>query len=239
MKRVALLAVLGSLGCSDWASLGRNLQRGDLSISDGGSGVHLVQTTYSSAIGLRTMAVASLPSPPAAGDLIVVIIGWKDAGEISLVVDSNGNDYPAAVPTDHITDQSQAMYYALNASAAVGADTVQIQFDRAITYPDLRVLEYAGLDRAGPLASGASATGTGPVSTSGAVDAAAGDLLVGGGTTSDQFSDAGSGWTRRILTQPGGDLAEDLVTTMPGPFRATGATSGDWVMQVAAFRHAL
>ena len=64
-----------------------------------------------------------------------------------------------------------------------------------------------------------------------------GELIVAAGITSNLFTGPGAGWTRRILTQPDGDILEDSTSSAPGP-RTANATgdAGRWIMEVVAFR---
>jgi outer membrane biosynthesis protein TonB len=50
----------------------------------------------------------------------------------------------------------------------------------------------------------------------------------------------GSGFTKRLLTLPDGDIAEDQIVTAAGSYRATAPLGywGNWVMQMVAFRSA-
>jgi hypothetical protein len=50
---------------------------------------------------------------------------------------------------------------------------------------------------------------------------------------------AGSGFTRRIITNPDGDIAEDRIVAATGTYNGTASISaGVWVMQMVAFRAA-
>jgi hypothetical protein len=238
MSRVAILFALACAGCTDWASLGRNLGRPDQA-GDGAltRTVQLAQLTYTSVTTMPVSASATLPGAQTAGDLLVVAIGWQGPGTISFVTDSVGDDYEVGAPIAGITNQDQAIYYALGVhGAGAAANSIQIEFDQVVSFPDLILLEYTGLGPSARFLAGASATGTDATAASAALDAEAGDLLVGAGTTSLEFADAGPGWTQRVITQPGGDLAEDMIPSTSGTFPATGAAQGSWVMQVVAFR---
>ena len=88
-----------------------------------------------------------------AGDLNAVVVGWNEAaGNVSSVTDSAGNAYQLAAPTVRGSGLSQAVYYAKSiGGAAAGANTVTVKFDKAVTFADIRILEYGGLDRTSPL----------------------------------------------------------------------------------------
>ena len=56
--------------------------------------------------------------------------------------------------------------------------------------------------------------------------------------TSGAFTGAGSGYTKRIITSPDADIAEDRVVTSTGSYAATAPVNGTWLMQLATFRAA-
>ena len=179
-----------------------------------------------------------------AGDLNVVIVGWNDtAAMITSVTDTKGNAYALAVgPTLLSGSLSQSIYYAKNiAAAGAGANTVTVKFSTMANYPDIRILEYSGLDTNNPLDVATGAVGNSATSDSGAVTTTnANDLLVGANTVFSSTAAAGTGYTRRIITNPDGDLAEDELVATTGSYHATATlTRADaWVMQVVAFKAA-
>ncbi len=89
-----------------------------------------------------------------AGDLNVVIVGWNDtAATVTSLTDTKGNMYALAVgPTLLSGSLSQSIYYAKNiTAAAAGANTVTVKFSTVANYPDMRILEYSGVDTNNPL----------------------------------------------------------------------------------------
>jgi Domain of unknown function (DUF1929)/Bacterial Ig domain len=181
-----------------------------------------------------------------AGDLNVVIVGWNDdVAEVSSVTDSNGNVYQLAVgPTRVIgvlnVSMSQSIYYAKNiVSAAAGANTVTVKFASAAAYPDIRILEYSGIDPVNPIDLSAGFSDGSSLSTTGTVVIINSmDLLVGANVVETSNSGPGVGFNQRLLTSPDGDIAEDEVVTVPGLYSATAPLSsgGEYVMQLVAFR---
>ncbi len=186
---------------------------------------------------LASVPVA-FPAAQQAGNLNAVVIGWNDVdASIASVVDSAGNTYQVAAPTTRGAAVSQAIYYAANVAA--GANTVTVTFDRPATYADVRIAEYAGLDRATPVDATASAAGTATTANSGnATTTKANTLLLGAGTTSGAFGAAGGGYTTRIITQPDLDILQDRAVTAVGTYNATAPGNGSWVMQLVALRGA-
>jgi hypothetical protein len=176
----------------------------------------------------------------AAGNLNVVVVGWNNAtSNVVSVTDNAGNAYQLAAPTTRSGGAiSQAVYYAKNIVA--GPNTVTVTFNTSTPYVDVRIAEYTGLDRVNPLDVTASAAGSGSQPNSGGVTTgAARALIVGAGTTTGQFTGAGSGYTSRIITVPDSDILEDRAVTSTGSYSATAVhPSGTWVMQLVAFRAA-
>jgi len=183
-------------------------------------------------------------SAQGAGDLNVVVVGWSDStATVSTVTDTKGNVYTLAVgPTVVPGAVSQSIYYAKNiAGATAGGNTVTVKFSTTASYPDVRILEYSGLDVNNPLDGGMGAVGSATTSDSGAlVTTNSNDLLVGANTVLTSTTAAGAGYTNRMITDPDGDLVEDRVVTAVGSYHATAALSsgGSWVMEVVAFKAA-
>jgi hypothetical protein len=133
---------------------------------------------------------------------------------------------------------SQSIYYAKNiAAAAIGANTVTLNFTVAAAYPDVRILEYSGLDPVTPLDVVVGATGNSATSTSGAVITKnAIDLLVGANVVWTTTGAHGTGFIDRIISSDG-DIVEDEVVTAAGSYSASASltSAGPWIMQMAAF----
>jgi len=179
-----------------------------------------------------------------AGNLNVVVVGWSDStSTISSVTDTKGNIYSLAVgPTRQSGVQSQSIYYAKNIVAAdINTNTVTVQFSNAVSYPDVRILEYSGLDTTNPVDVVAEATNTSATSSTAAVTTThAYDLIFAANYVVTSTSGAGAGFTNRIITYPDGNIAEDQIVTSTGSYSATAPlnSSGGWVMQMVAFKGA-
>jgi len=198
-----------------------------------------------SAVPTSTATVAvTFTKAQVAGDLNVVIVGWNDTtATVKSVVDLNGNMYVlAAGPVTVPGALTQSVYYAKNiVAAAAGANKVTVTFSTSATYPDVRILEYSGLDANNPLDGGTGATGTATATDSGALTTTnANDLLLGANIVATSTASPGPGFTQRIETNPDGDIAEDRVVTAIGLYHATATLSagGSWIMQVIAFKAA-
>ncbi len=199
-------------------------------------------------------ANASIPQAPqstvtvnyagvqSAGNLNVVIVGWNDSTAlVTSVTDSKGNAYNLAIgPTVLSGQASQAIYFASNiAAAAANSNIVTVRFSSAAVYPDVRVLEYSGIDPVSPLHAVAGSSGSSATSSSGSLSVSlANVLLVAGNIVQTATSGPGASFTNRVITNPNGDIAEDRVVSAAGTYSATAAlaASGYWVMQMAAFR---
>jgi hypothetical protein len=203
-----------------------------------------VQGNY--AVPQSAQAAVTVPYTAAQtqGDLNVVIVGWNDSSAaISSVTDSQGNQYYLALSPTVLTGAlSQSIYYAPNISAPAGsADAVTVRFTTAAISPDIRILEYSGIDSVSPLDVSVGAAGTGVTSSSGvATTTNPTDLLVGANTVKTGTAGASSGFTQRLLTQPDSDIAEDRLVKVAGTYGTAEplTSAAGWVAQMVAFRSA-
>ena len=176
-----------------------------------------------------------------AGNLNVVVVGWADlTRSVVSVTDTKGNVYTRAIgPTVQTGVASQSIYYAKNiGAAAAGANTVTVTFTGAATFPDIRVVEYSGVDPVAPLDVAVGASGTTTTANSGTVTTTtANDVLLAANYVQGTTSSAGSGFTQRVITDPDSDLVEDRLVSAVGSYSGTAAVStGGWIMQMVAFR---
>jgi len=174
-------------------------------------------------------------------DLNVVVVGWNNStATVTSVTDTSGNAYALAVgPTVINGVESQSIYYAKNIAAApAGINTVTVTFSSPAAYPDIRILEYAGADPANPVDVTAAASGNSATSSSGAVTTTyPTDLLFAANMVQTATSGPGGGFTTRLLTSPDGDIAEDQMVSTVGSYNAAAPLStGQWIMQLVAFR---
>jgi hypothetical protein len=176
------------------------------------------------------------------GDLNVVVVGWNDStARISSVRDSKGNVYTRAVgPTIQQEIQSQSIYYAKNiVPARAGTNSVTVTFSTAAQYPDIRIVEYRGADTNNPVDVTAANSGDSSNSSSRlATTTNATDLIFGANLVQTLTTSPGTGFTKRLLTRPNGNIAEDRMVTVKGSYRATAPLNfaSPWIMQLVAFR---
>jgi outer membrane protein assembly factor BamB len=230
--------------------VGGTLYEGDMSgnlyaLTSGGQATGGQFVQVNSATPQTNQSTVSVPyvQAQAAGDLNVVAVGLNDAtSTITSVTDSAGNVYQLAAPLTRGSGLSQAIYYAKNIKAATGGtNIVKVQFSGAVPYPDVRVVEYSGLDPVNPLDTTASAAGTGATASSGNLTTTtANEMIFGAGTTSGVFSGGTNGFISRIITPIDGDIAADRFVGTAGTYAATANQTGNaaWVMQGVAFRDA-
>ena len=116
-----------------------------------------------------TTVPVTMPNVQTAGNLNVVIIGWNDTTTtVSSVVDTEGNTYAIAAPLVTGTGLSQTIFFAKNiVGEASNPNEVTVTFSEAAVAPDVRVLEYKGLDIASPVDVTAGAVGTSNLADSG------------------------------------------------------------------------
>ena len=193
------------------------------------------------ATGGNLIAVpVTMPHLQTAGNLNVVIIGWNDTtASVSSVVDTEGNTYAVAVSPLAGTGLSQVIYYAKNIAGDTGTpNQVMVTFNQAAQGPDVRVLEYKGLDITNPVDVTAGAVGSSNLADSGACTTTTPvELIVAGATVATNVSGPGAGFTLVSLTHPNGDNAEHQITSAIGSCEATsGVAGGNWVMQTVAFK---
>ncbi len=206
------------------------------------SPISYVQGNYSDPQSPQTSVTARFNSAQSAGDLNVVVIGWKDTtAQISRVADSAGNTYAlAAGPTLHSGFGSQAIYYAKNiAAAGAGTNSVTVTFNTAARSPDLRILEYSGADTNNPLDVTVAGTGNSRNTNSGsATTTSSTDLILGTNLGASITSGPGNNFTKRLLSTPQGNLVEDRSVTSMGSYSASSSIfpAGNWIMQMVAFR---
>src|SRR6516225_12423735 len=172
-----------------------------------------VQGNYAVPQLSQSSVIVPYTASQAAGDLNVVVIGWNDTtAQISSVTDTTGNVYQLVIgPTQVNGSLSQSIFCAKNiAQAPAGANAITITFSAPATYPDIRVLEYSGVDPLNPVDVLVGAAGNSATASSGAVTTTSvNDLLVAANTVRPVTISSGSGFASRLLTEPDGDMAED------------------------------
>ena len=189
----------------------------------------------------QTTVSVTFTAAQTAGDLNVIIVGWNDStAVVSAVIDNSGNTYtPAVGPRTSAVPVSQSIYYAKNiASAAAGANVVTVTFSTAPVYPDIRILEYSGADRATQSMSRPPAVAAAPRAAAAPLPRPT-QRICSSAPTSFGYNE----WPRQRVhpeaAQPqDGDIVEDQMVTATGSYTASAplSPSGQWIMQMVAFR---
>jgi len=203
--------------------------------------INYIQGAVSATANLVGTASKQMTSLQHAGNLNVVIIGWADAtASVTAVTDTEGNTYTVAGTALAGTGFTQVIYYAKNiVGDTATANQITVTFDHPALAPDVRILEYSGLDTISPLDTTAGNAGSGGLADSGACTTTTPiELIVAGATVGTHVTGAGSGFNLLALTQPNGDNAEHQITSVAGSCEATTPIFGsaNYVMQVAAFK---
>ena len=171
-----------------------------------GSGpINYIQGAATATGSALTTVSVTMPTLQTAGNLNVVIIGWNDTTTtVSSVTDTEGNTYAIAAPLVIGTGLSQIIYFAKNiAGEASNPNEVTVTFSSAAPAPDVRVLEYKGLDIANPfdVKTRAGASGTSNLADSGpCTTTTPTELVVAGATVASSVSAPGTGFTTVSLT---------------------------------------
>jgi PKD repeat protein len=211
------------------------------STSGTGSKIAFVQTNNATPQGSAPTVQVPFKSAQSAGNLNVVIVGWEDlTSTVASVTDSMGNVYVKAVGPNSGARTSQSIYYAKNIKAAgANANTVTVKLSGPAQYPDIRVVEYSGVDPVNPVDKVAAGAGNSALaSTSSVTTSQANTLLFASTMVWTHITGPGSGFTQRAMTYDG-NIVEDRILSATGSYNATAPmTSGDWVIQMVAFRAA-
>ena len=206
--------------------------------------VTFVQSNYATPQSSQTSVTEPFPVTQIAGDLNVIVVGWNNSSAVvNSVSDSSGNVYSLAVgPTQVSGAITQSIYYAKNIhSAAANANVLTIKFSGSAASPDIRILEYSGLDTVSPFDVAVSASGQSASSATPSVAVSnPGDLILGANIVLSSTTGPGSSFTQRILTSPDGDIVEDRVASTAGNYSASAplSASAAWIMQMVAFKAA-
>jgi chitodextrinase len=206
--------------------------------------VSFVQANYATPQSAQTAVTVPYSAAQITGDLNVAVVGWNNTtATVNSVTDSSGNVYSLAVgPTQVSGTLTQSIYYAKNIfAAAPNANVLTVTFNGSAAAPDIRILEYSGLNTTSPLDVTVAATGKSSSSaTSAAAVPNAGDLIVGANIVVSMTTGPGTGFTERILTKPDGDIVEDQVVSAAGSYSASAplSASAAWIMQLVAFKAA-
>jgi hypothetical protein len=183
----------------------------------------------------KAQVPVTFPRAQMAGDLNVVVIGWHDTTTtVQTVSDSAGNNYNLAIGPTSGTGLRQSIYF--TPKIVGGANTVTVTFNQAAAFPDVRILEYRGISA--PDVTAARSGNSSTANSGTATTKSANELIFGANMVFTSTMRSGSGSTKRIITLPDGDIAEDKVVSATGSYfaKAPLTSSGPWVMQMVTFK---
>src|SRR5262245_59720546 len=196
--------------------------------------ISFVQVNSANPRTSQSTVSAVYKSAQTAGNTNIVVVGWGDTGHaVVSVTDTKGNVYTPAVGLTVNTNGgiSQTIYYAKGIVAATAnSNTVTATLNGAVAFPDIRILEYSGIDPTTPIDVTSIGTGSGTTSTTPAVATTnSTDMLFAANVVSTKNTAAGSGFTNRVISADG-NIAEDRMVSATGNYSATAALSnGQWV----------
>ncbi len=211
--------------------------------------ITLVQKKTAGAQGVTAVA-ATFSLRPAAGNLLVAVVGVKGKDTINLPTDQNGasNGWLTAINqtgTSGPTRPGQAIFYKI--AGASETLTVKETLTGSKTTMAIQLFEYTGIAAGGTLDGTASANGTGsdPASTGTVTAGAADDLLLAAITTDgvDNVTAASNGFTLEqnfVVGSSGGREtfgSADRKTSASNNSTTFTHGSAAWRAQIAAFRH--
>jgi hypothetical protein len=203
------------------------------------SPIKFVQVAAATPQSPQSTVTVAYPQTQTQGNMNIVVVGWNDSvATVQSVTDSLGNPYSLAVGPTTGTALIQSIYYAPNIRS--GTNSVTVTFTQQAVAPDVRILEYSGLDPASPFDVAAGASGNSSSASSGsAITKFASELIFGADMVFTATKGPGAGFTSRIITSDG-DIAEDEMVSATGTYSATAplTSSGPWVMQMATFKAA-
>jgi hypothetical protein len=197
--------------------------------------ISFVQVAAAAPQSSLTTVRVTYPLAQTAGDLNVVVVGWNNAtSTVANVQDSAGNSYSLAIGPTTGAGLRQSIYYAPNIRG--GSNVVTVAFDQSTAHPDIRIMEYRGVSSV-DVSVGSS--GNSLMSSSDVAETTSPNELIVAANMVATFSIApGTGFTRRVITSPDGDIAEDRIVSDIGIYGASAplGAAGPWVMQMVTFR---
>jgi hypothetical protein len=215
----------------------------------GGTGVvpiTPVQIAFSAVNGDVADASVVFDMEQLEGDTNVVAIGWYDSdGDVTEpVTDSKGNTYvrigEKRVVFSGDAPLSQVIFFAKKIHAAgKGENRINVAWGSPVDGPDVRAVEYAGLDPDDPLIGEVFEDGDDLTASTGEIEVKDSHaLLFAALVTESEASEPGQNFVKRILTGSQ-NFVQDRIVEKPGRY-ATDLRlvppSDTWLLQLVAFR---
>ncbi len=148
--------------------------------------------------------------------------------------------YSLAIGPTTGSGMRQSIYYAKGILA--GGNSVTVTFSQAAASPDIRILEYSGVDTLNPLDVSIGVSGNASIADSGpAAISNANDLIVGANIVNAKNIVAGAPLTARVFTSTNSNIVEDRVVNVAASYNAWTPliSAAPWVMQMVAFKAAV
>lgn len=219
---------------------------GALTYTLGTGPINYIQRTDGATGSSANFVKSAMMNPQTAGNTNIIVIGWgnTNANMVSTVTDTNGNTYQQAISTVVGSDTSQTIYYAKNIkgdpnTCAPNCNSITVNFNGGAPSPDVRYLEYSGLDPVSPLDSTASASnsGNGTLADTGICSTtSASELIVAAATVDNAVSGAGSGYTTVDYTFNGNNVEHQIATAIGSCEATVPVLTGNWVIQSVGFK---
>ena len=194
--------------------------------------------------GTHSTATVIMPNPQTVGDWMVVVVGWGDTtSDVASVTDDGNNTYTRALATfqNAAGNISQTIYYG---KVAASGTTLTVTFNLAAGAPDVRVMEYRGLDPTHPLDTSTSAaastksTVNGIVATGGAVSTTfTNNVIVAGAMVGQTVVGTGNNFVATAITKDGNGAAHRFnPSAISGAFATFNIKpSAPWIVQEVTF----
>jgi hypothetical protein len=214
---------------------------GALTYSLGNGPINYIQRADAATGGNAQNIPVPMPADQGQGHLNVVIIGWSDTrATVSSVTDTERNTYVMALPSVTGNGLSQVIYYAKNIAGDGNNPTpnqLTVSFSQSAAAPDVRVLEYSGLDPNSPLDQGVSNAGNGTQADTGACSTtSAVELILAGATVSSEVNAVGLNFVTVDYTADGDNVEHQIVSAIGSCEATASLANGNWVIQAVSFK---
>jgi hypothetical protein len=207
-----------------------------------------VQIAFSAADGDVADASVVFDMEQREGDMNVVAIGWYDSdGDVTEpITDTKGNTYvrigQKRVVFSGDAPLSQVIFFAKGIHAAgKGENRINVVWGSAVDAPDVRAVEYAGLDLENPLIGEVFNDGDSLTASTDAIEVKDSHALLFAALMTESIaSEAGKDFVKRILTGSS-NFVQDRIVDAPGRYGTDIPLRGEsdtWLVQLVAFRGA-
>lgn len=177
-----------------------------------------------------------------AGDLLILCVGWNDAGgagEITAISDTRSSPWVYNVPAVSLAGNGLTECIFACVASSSGANTVTVTWSANQPFIDLRVMAFNGITN-GTLDQIKSAMGTASPAATGdsPTTTAADEVVVVGMMTDSAFGGSTTTGYTSWLTDPNNDMSGYKIVSSTGVQSANNimAHTGQWVACLATFK---